>query len=170
MSVMRLSRLGRIAPFLAVAALGLPAASSADTQPVSGATLSVLGMSVSGPVTLTNFAPGQTATGAGAVTVTSTGPWVLRLHDAAGTNPGRLLRTSGSTGATALAQALQWSAAPTLGGSGASGTLSGSATVAASGTLSDLVNVTYSQPIGATEQLAAGSVYGLTVTWTVSPS
>ncbi len=154
---------------LAAAALAAPAAVRADTQPVSGTTASVLGIASSGPVVLTNFSPGQTATGTGAVTVTSTGPtWKLRIQDASVTNPGHLLRTTGSSGATALAQALDWSTSPTLGGIGGSGTLSGSAAVAASGTLSDSVSVSYSQPIGATEQLAAGSVYGLTVTWTVS--
>jgi hypothetical protein len=154
---------------LAAAVLVVPAAVRADTQPVSGTTASVLGIASSGPVVLTGLSPGQTATGSGAVTVTSTGPtWVLRIHDAAVTNPGHLLRTTGSTGATALAQALQWSTAPTLGGTGGSGTLSGSAVAAASGVFSDSVNVSYSQPIGSAEQLAAGSVYSLTVTWTIS--
>jgi hypothetical protein len=151
-----------------LAALTLPVSLHAATQPVSGTTSSVLGISVSGAVALTNFAPGQTATGSGSVTVTSTGPWVLRIQDTAAGNPGHLQRTTGSTGATELAQALQWQTSPTLGGTGGSGTLSGSAAVAASGTLSDVVNVSYSQPIGSTEQLAAGSVYSLTVTWTIS--
>ena len=127
-------------------------------------------MSVSGAVALANFAPGQTASGAGTVTVTSTGPWVLRIEDAATTNPGHMLRPAGSTGATALAQALQWSTLATLGGTGGSGALAGSAAVAASGNLSDVVNVTYTQQIGSTERLATGSVYGLTVTWTISPT
>jgi hypothetical protein len=154
---------------LAATALAVPAAVRADTQPVSGTTASVLGLASSGPVALTSLSPGQTATGSGTLTVTSTGPtWVLRAQDASATNPGHLLRTTGSTGATALAQALQWSTSPTLGGTGGSGTLSGSAAVAASGTLSNVVNVTYSQPVATTEQLAAGSVYGLTVTWTIS--
>ncbi len=50
----------------------------------------------------------------------------------------------------------------------AAASLAAPAAAAASGTLSNLVNVSYSQPIGATEQLASGSVYRLTVTWTVS--
>jgi hypothetical protein len=154
----------------ATALLVLPSAAGADSQPVSGVVQSTLGISVSGPVVLTGFAPGQTATGSGSVTVTSTGPWVLRLQDLAGTNPGHMLRTAGTGGATALAHALDWAASPTLGGTGGSGSLSGTATVAASGTLSDLVVMNYSQPIGATEQLTTGSVYGLTVTITVSPT
>src|SRR5919198_4915372 len=138
---------------VALAALVVPVSLHAATQPVSGTTTAVLGISVSGPVALTNFSPGQTATGSGSVTVTSTGPWVLRVQDAAAGNPGHLQRTTGSSGATELAQALQWQTSPTLGGSGGNGTLGGSAAVAASGNLSDVVNVSYSQPIGSTEQL-----------------
>jgi len=163
------SRISKI--FVAiVAAAGIVGGSvtaRADTQPVAGTVASTLGMSVSGPVALTNFAPGQTATGTGSITVVSTGPWVLRLSDADATNPGHLLRTSGSSGETALVQALGWSTSPTL-GTGHSGTLSGTATVGASGTLSDSVSVGYSQVIGSTEPLATGSVYSLTVTWTIS--
>jgi hypothetical protein len=154
---------------LAASALVLPTAGKADDQPVSGTTLNVLGLAVSAPVVLTNFAPGQTATGTGVVTVVSTGPWVLRTHDGgASATAGRMLRTTGSGGAAALAQALHWSAAPTLGGTGASGNLTGSSVVASSGTLSDVVNVSFSQPIGASEQLVSGNVYQVTVTWTVS--
>src|SRR5438876_12017014 len=84
------SRISKI--FVAiVAAAGIVGGSvtaRADTQPVAGTVASTLGMSVSGPVALTNFAPGQTATGTGSITVVSTGPWVLRLSDADATNPG----------------------------------------------------------------------------------
>lgn len=163
-SLVKLSSLAAAATLF----LTIPTGAGADSQPVSGTVLPSLGLSVSGPVVLTNFAPGQTATGSGTVTVTSTGPWVLRLADGDRTNPGHMLRTAGTGGASALAQALAWTATPTLGGSGGSGTLSGSAQVAASGTLSNLINVGYSQTIGATEQLQSGDVYGLTVTWTVS--
>jgi hypothetical protein len=52
--------------------------------------------------------------------------------------------------------------------SGASGSLSGTDATAATGTLSRTVNVDYSQQVDSDEQLAAGSVYSLTVTWTVS--
>jgi len=146
----------------------LPATAGADSQPVSGTVLPILGISVSGPVVLTGLAPGQTATGTGVVTVTSTGPWVLRNQDLDTTSPGHLLRTAGSGGVSSLAQALGWTATPTLGGSGGSGTLSGTSQTAASGTLSDVVNVGFSQTVGSVEQLQAGNVYGLTVTWTVS--
>jgi hypothetical protein len=53
-------------------------------------------------------------------------------------------------------------------GTGHSGALSGTATVAASGTLSDSVAVNYSQVIDSTELLATGSVYSLTAAWTIS--
>jgi hypothetical protein len=163
-----LIKLTGLAALAAAASLALPMGAGADSQPVSGVVLPTLGLSVSGPVVLAPFAPGQTATGSGTVSVISTGPWVLRVQDLDGTTPGHLRRTVGTTGATSLADALDWQATPSLGGSGGSGTLSGSATAAASGTFSNVVTMDYSQHIGATEQLATGSVYGLTVTVTVS--
>jgi hypothetical protein len=162
------TKLTGLAALTAAAALALPAGAGADSQPVSGVVLPTLGLSVSGPVVLAPFAPGQTATGSGTVAVVATGSWVLRVADLDGTTPGHLRRTAGTTGATSLADALDWQATPTLGGTGGSGTLSGSATAAASGTFSDVVNMDYSQHIGETEQLSTGSVYGLTVTVTVS--
>src|SRR5881398_3553690 len=112
-----MSRLARIlvASIVAAGAVGGSVTALADTQPISGTVLSTLGMTVSGPVVLTNFAPGQTATGSGTITVLSTGPWVLRVSDANGTNPGHLLRTTGSSGESALVNALDWSTSPTLG-------------------------------------------------------
>jgi hypothetical protein len=167
---MRHRHLRRLVLIGVLAALAAPTVARADTQPVSATVLSTLGISVSGPVVLTNFAPGQTATGVGTVTVVSTGPWVLRLSDASASNAGHLVRTSGSSGVLTLAQALAWAAVPTLGGTGASGSLSGTPTTAASGTLADVVNVSYSQTVNANEQLSTGSVYGVTVTWTISPT
>jgi hypothetical protein len=169
-STRRLGLKALFAVALALTAVSLSSVAMADTQPVAGTAISTLGISVSGPVVLTNFAPGQTAAGSGTTTITSTGPWVLRLQDTSTTNPGHLLRTTGTTGTSALGQALAWQTTPTLGGTGGSGTLSGSAATAASGTFSDVVTLAYSQPIGSTEQLATGSVYGLTVTVTVSAS
>jgi hypothetical protein len=142
----------------------------AESQPFSGTVASTLGLSVSGAVALSNFAPGQTATGSGTVTVISTGPWVLRLQDTATGSPGHLVRTAGSSGESALTHALDWSSTATAGGSGGSGTLSGSQAVAASGTLSSVVTMAYSQAIDADELVATGSVYSVTVTLTVSPT
>jgi hypothetical protein len=152
------------------AALATPLSAGADSQPVSATVGSLLSISVSGPVVLLPLlVPGGTSTGVGTVTVVSTGPWVLRLSDGAASNAGHLQRTLGSTGATVLSNALTWSTSA-LHGSGGSGTLSGTATVGASGTLADVVSATYSQDVGSSELLALGSVYGLTVTWTASAS
>ena len=150
--------------------LGVAAPASADTQPVSGIAASVLGLAVSGAVVLTPLTPGSTSTGAGTVTVTSTGPWVLRVSDADASHPGHLLRTLGSTGTDFLASPLSWATTPMAGATGGSGALSGTAAVAASGTLTNVVTVGFSQPIGAGELLSSGSDYGLTVTWTISPT
>ena len=154
---------------LAVLSAGVPSA-GADSQPVSAVAASLLGLAVSAPVVLSPLTPGATSIGASAVTVTSTGPWVLRVQDSDATHPGHLLRTSGSTGDAFLTSALGWATTPAAGGTGASGALSGSATVAASGTLTNVVVLAFSQLVGAGEQLAAGLGYGLTVTWTVSPT
>jgi hypothetical protein len=151
------------------AALLAPLSARADDQLVVATVGSTLGLTVSSTVTLGNLLPGQTSQGTGTVAVVATGPWVLRLKDGASSNVGHLQRTVGSTGAGFLANALNWSTAA-LHGSGGSGTVNGTATTAASGTLVDTVTVTYSQSVDSTEQLAATSVYGLTVTWTISAS
>jgi hypothetical protein len=154
---------------LAVLSAGVPSA-SADDQLVSGVAASLLGVAVSAPVVLSPLTPGTTSTGASVVTITSTGPWVLRVQDSDAIHPGHLLRTSGSTGASFLASTLGWSTTPAIGGTGAAGALSGVATVAASGALTNVVVLAFSQLVGAGEQLASGSGYGVTVTWTVSPT
>jgi hypothetical protein len=152
---------------LAVAAL-IPSAASADTQPVTATAASTIGIVVLGPVTLTSLAPGVTSTGSGTVAILATGPWVLRISDGDATHPGHLLRQTGTTGTTFLANALAWSTSTLLGGTGASGTLSATPTVAASGTLVNTVTASYSQPVDSTESIQNGNQYGLTVTWTVS--
>jgi hypothetical protein len=145
------------------------AAAAALTAPATpaGASPSLLGISISGPVTLTNFAPGRTATGAGTVTIIATGPWVLRLQDLNPATPGHLRRSTGTGGAVSLTNALEWTTTATL-GTGSSGTLSGASTVAASGPLSSIVSVGYTQRIGGAEKLVSGNVYSLSVTWTLS--
>lgn len=155
---------------LAASALAAPGSAGADSQPVSATVGSTLGITISGPVTLTPLLlPGQTSTGTGTITVIATGPWVLRLSDGASSNAGHLQRTSGSSGESVLSHALDWATSGT-GVTGGSGTLSGTATVGASGNLAGIVTTTYTQQVDATEQLATGSVYGLTVTWTVAAS
>jgi hypothetical protein len=151
------------------AALVAPFSARADDQLVVATVGSTLGLNVSSTVTLANLLPGQTSQGTGTVAVVATGPWVLRLRDAASSNAGHLQRTVGSTGTGVLSNALTWSTSA-LHGTGGSGTLNGTATTAASGTLVDTVTVTYSQSVDSTEQLAATNLYGLTVTWTISAS
>jgi hypothetical protein len=146
----------------------LAPAANADSQPVAGIAASVLGIVVAGPVLLTPLSPGTTSTGSGLIVVTATGAWVLRVSDGDATHPGHLLRTLGTTGTTFLANPLTWSTSTLLGGTGGSGTLSATPTVAASGTFTNTVTSSYSQPVDASEQLSTGNTYGLTVTWTVS--
>jgi hypothetical protein len=155
---------------LAGTLLWIPMTARADSQPVSGTVGSTLGITVSGPVTLSPLLlPGQTSTGSGTIAVVATGPWVLRLKDSAASNAGHLQRTSGTTGTSVLASGLDWSTSGT-GVTGGSGTLDGTNTVGASGTFAGTVTTNYSQQVGASEQLATGSVYSLTVTWTISSS
>jgi hypothetical protein len=155
---------------LSSAFLVIPLTARADSQPVSGTVGSTLGITVSGPVTLSPLLlPGQTSTGSGTIAVVATGPWVLRLKDGAASNAGHLQRTTGTTGTSVLSNALDWSTSGT-GVTGGSGTLDGTNTVGASGTFAATVTTNYSQGIGSSEQLATGSVYSLTVTWTISAS
>ena len=103
---------------LTAMALSAPLAAHADSQPVSATVGTALGLTVSGPVTLLPLLlPGQTSTGSGSVVVVATGPWVLRLSDGASSNAGKLQRTVGSSGASVLSHALDWSTS----GSGVTG-------------------------------------------------
>jgi hypothetical protein len=154
---------------LTAGALVAPFSARADDQLVVATVGSTLGLTVPTSVALANLLPGQTSQGSGAVAVVATGPWVLRLKDGASSNAGHLQRTVGTGGTSVLNNALAWSTTA-LHGTGGSGTLNGTATTAASGTLVDTVTVTYSQNVDSTEQLAATNVYGLTVTWTLSAS
>jgi hypothetical protein len=145
----------------------LPLSARADTQPVSATVGSTLGITASGPVTLTTLLPGQTSTGSGSVTVIATLGWTLNVKDSASSNAGHLQRTSGSSGTDVLNHALNWQTSGT-GVTGGSGSLSGTDATAATGNLARTVNVSYSQQADSDELLASGSVYGLTVTWTIS--
>jgi hypothetical protein len=158
-----------LVPLALAAALAAPGSAGADSQPVTASVANVLALTVSGPVVLTSLTPGQSSTGSGTLSVVATGPWVLRLSDAAASNAGHLQRTVGSSGETVLTHALDWATSGT-GVTGGSGTLSGTATVGASGTLTKTVTTSYTQQVDSDELLAFGSVYGLTVTWTLSAS
>jgi hypothetical protein len=149
----------------------IPGAAPAATQPVSGTVAAILGLAVPTPVALSPLTPGQTSTGTGTMGIIANvlDPWVLRISDAGVTGPGHLQRTVGTGGATQLATALSWTATP-LAGTAGSGTLTATPQTAASGTGPTTLTTGYSQPVGAGESLVTGNTYGLTVTWTISPT
>src|SRR4051812_23866936 len=81
----RLAVVGLAAVAASAVFAGNEMALTTGDQAVAGTTLSTLSLGVSTPaVPLTNFAPGNTATGSGAVVVTSTNPWTLKAADSAG--------------------------------------------------------------------------------------
>ena len=130
-----------------------------------------LGLGISTPsVTLSNFAPGMTATGLGTVTVSGVlAPWTLTVADSV--NAGHLVRgavgCSGSETQTANALSAQATgAAPTTTSAGTV-SIGSSARTVATGTVIDTVNVNYSLVIGRTEQMLAGCLFSTTVTLTV---
>jgi hypothetical protein len=150
------------------------AAQAQTTDEVAGTTVGSLSLSVTTPATaMLNFTPGQTATASGAVMVTSTGPWYLKVADGGAATAGRMKRqhvaVTCETGTNELASALRVTGTPTLGGTSLGVVnIGATATNIASGTLSDVVTTSYSQPIGATEKLTTGCVYKLTATYTVT--
>ena len=81
---------------LAATTLSIPLSARADTQLVSATVGSTLGITLSGPVTLTSLVPGGTSTGSGSVVVVATLGWTLKIKDSASSNAGHLQRTSGS--------------------------------------------------------------------------
>jgi hypothetical protein len=159
----------------AVCALGTtaPAAfgATAGAQAVGGTTLSTLSLGVSTPaVALGGFAPGSTATGVGALVVTSTNPWALNAADATG-NAGHLkaaaLGCAGSEASTVNPLVVD-----TSGGSGSTTSagpisLSGTSVTVANGLFADVVTTSYSLLLGDAETLLMGCVYSTTVTYTV---
>lgn len=183
----------------ALAALGVFSSSAMAVCPVgsvctsgevvAGTTLSSIALSASGtvgtPVAFTNFAPGNTATGSGALTAVDTNPtWTLQVQDL-GTGAGKMVQTGGTcTGsASQLTNALRVGVtAPASGlptGTGVSVsspvTLSGTAqslATNASGTAGQLLNgnvftTNYSVAIPSSDAMTAGCVYGLTATYTL---
>jgi hypothetical protein len=173
----------RIAGLALVAVLGVAPAAQAATsgdQMVAGTTAGSLGLTVSTPVVTlgtgigsNTFTPGATPTGLGTVAVVATGPWNLSVQDTTGasTNKGHLkAAAAGCSGSTSyLSNPLSFSAAPALGtNTGYTGTLSGSSTPAGSGTLSDDLTVSYTEPIPSSERLLLGCAYSVTATFTVS--
>ena len=161
-----------VASLAAVAAFAGPAsAATTGDQLVGGTTLSTLSLGISTPaVTLTNFAPGSTASGTGALVVTSTNPWTLKVEDATG-NIGHLAQTGGTcTGSAAsTANALSVNTTGLLGSTASVGPVSISAAqqTVATGAFADTLTNAYSLVLGATETMLTGCIYGTTATYTV---
>jgi hypothetical protein len=161
---------GAVCAFSTTAPAAL-AANLTGNQLVGATTGSSLALGVSTPaVTLGSFAPGSTASGSGALVVTSTNPWTLSAADGAG-NAGHLTAAAvGCTGSEAsTANAL---VVDTVGGSGSTAstgpvTLSGSSVNVANGLFADVVTANYSLVLGNTESLLTGCAYTTTVTYTV---
>jgi hypothetical protein len=126
-------------------------------------------------VALSNFGPGQTATGAGALTATTVlGNWTLTAQDTSGTNPGHMLSTSGTcTGSeSALTDPLDVDVTSSVAGVTSAGSvaLSGTVqTVASSSAILSAATLTenYSQVIPTSDTLRAGCVYSITITYTL---
>jgi hypothetical protein len=163
-------RFPHVALLLTALAFTVPAAGLAatGTTAVSGVVSSELSVSSTSAaaMTLTHASPGTTST---TVTVTSTLPtWALTIHDASATTPGQLDRVDcvlRSLLSGSLANSLAWSAP----GEGTGGSLSAvPAPAKSNGSLIGSVPVNFSQSLGSSEAVAAGSCYELTVTWTAT--
>ncbi len=161
--------LAAVAAFAAFA--GSASAATTGDQAVAGTTLSTLSLGVSTPaVTLTNFAPGSTASGTGALVVTSTNPWTLKAKDSAG-NAGHLAAAAvGCTGSEAsTANAMSVTSSGLLGSTTSAGAinLSGIDQQVANGAFSDTLTNAYSLILGNTETMLTGCAYSTTITYTV---
>jgi hypothetical protein len=155
-----------------VAALAGPASAlTTGDQTVGATTLSTLSLGVSMPaVTLTGFAPGSTASGTGALVVTSTAGWTLKVADATA-NAGHLGQTGGTcTGSEAsTVNPLTVTSTGLLGSTVSAGAkaIGGAATTVATGAFADTLTNAYSLLLGNTETLLTGCIYGTTATYTV---
>jgi hypothetical protein len=154
----------------AIAALTLTpnAVAATGTSEVPGVAGSELSVVAATPSAMT-FTPSTDGTSSTLVTVTSTQlSWSLTVHDAGATTPGQMDKVDCVTRAPlggSLSNPLAWSAP----GAGTSGALSATpATVMANGSLAGTVAVDLTQGIDATEDIASGTCYGVTLTWTVT--
>ena len=153
----------RTALLAAVAALLAPASASA------------LGISVGGSGALSALQPGQTAT-SGTVPITVTGvlaPWAVSVSAESSPTPGHL-RSSGAGCAnspTSLLSPLHLTTTRTLGTTTIdqpSLDMGSATTQLAHGTVADVVNVVYSQPVSTSEAIVTGCAYQITLTYTGS--
>lgn len=164
---------------LVAGALAPAGAQAADVN-VNALVADGLTLSVNTPSALALY-PGQTNTSVANAIVTSTAvSWTLSIKDntgaayPAGHTAGHMDKLSG-TGPTCSAvgsfagtlseldSALSWSAT-----GGNSGTLTGSNQTVKTGSLIQTVPITYSQPIGASEAVAANDCYRVVITYTAS--
>jgi hypothetical protein len=154
---------------IAVAALAvaLPGSALAATSSndVAGTVGSELSVSATAPGAM-SFSPSTDGLSSSTVTVSSTqSAWTLSISDAGATTPGQLDKVDCTTrvaSSGSLASALGW-AGPAL-----SGSLSDTAATVKSGASVEDVAVSFTQAIGATEDLVADDCYQLAVTWTVT--
>ena len=159
-TVRRMLAVVSCAALAAVAAPGT--ASAATTTSVVGAVVgSELSLAAATPaaMTMTHSTPG---TSSSVVTVTSTQlSWTLSIADNnTGANSGHMLKT---VGAAPLAGALEWSP-----DNATFSSLSGSPATVGTGSLVGTKNVYFRQALGASEDVAAGDNYTITVAYTVA--
>jgi hypothetical protein len=132
-------------------------------------------LSVGAASALAPFEPAANATATGSLTATDSNlAWTLQAEDQ-GSGAGKMVASaSGCPGSDAtLANPLQLSVSSTLSGVNGAGTISLSGanqTVASSSTTalaSTVLTASYTQVIPATEHMALGCVYTITVTYTL---
>jgi flagellar capping protein FliD len=147
-------------------ATAIAATSTAPT--VSGIIGSELSVAVSTPPTPMALTHAADGTSAAALSVVSTTPWTLTIHDASTTTPGQMDKVNCTSHAPlggSLANAMQWANALDATKSGA---LSGTPATVATGNLVGVATVNFSQSLGASEALVAADCYELQATFTVS--
>jgi hypothetical protein len=156
-------RLIRASLLASLAMLALPATSMAVDTPstVSGTVAPELSLAVATPAAMA-FSHGAPTASSSLVTVISTqASWTLSISDAAASNAGHMRKVGAAS--TVLANPLQWST------DGATfNNLSGSPATVKTGGLVDTANVTYKQTLASGENVAAGDVYNLVATYTVT--
>lgn len=148
-------------PVAAVLAAPASAPAATSSSVVTATVGSELSLAVAAPaaMTLTHASPGAASS---LVTVTSTQPsWTLSIADNnTGANAGHMLKTVGST---PLQNALQWSP-----DNSTFSELSGTPATVGTGSLVGTKTVYFRQSLGATESVAAGDNYTMTVAYTAA--
>lgn len=153
--------------------MGAALALACGAPPASAA----LSLIVTSPVTLSNFTPGQTASGNGTMTVTNGlgASWSLQAQDQ-GSGAGHMSALpTGCTGSDAtLRNAVQVNVTSTAGGVSVTGAISLSATGQTVATAANQASAAaaslsagYTQVIPLSEMMLTGCVYTITVTYTV---